>query len=141
MQQPSRCVLRAQQPRRVLRSVLGEAFDVKLSRYRSLVLVGAFVVGMSSACGGGRQDVEVQSYAVVNSGDALLFEVNSCNEESTDVAVIELDNAIVVTASTDRRWSCGGDDCSDSRVVQLTEPLGDRVVVDDDDNVITRQDF
>jgi hypothetical protein len=82
----------------------------------------------------------VQSYAVVNDGDTLLFQVNTCNEESTEVTVVELENAIIVTARTDRCFSCGGDDCSDPQPVELNGPLGDRLVVDFEDDEILRRD-
>jgi hypothetical protein len=110
-----------------------------ISHVRSLVIAGAVLVGISSACSGTR-DAEVQSYAVVNDGDTLLFQVNTCNEDSTEVTVVELENAIIVTARTDRSFSCGGDDCSDPRPVELNEPLGDRLVVDFNDNEIPRRD-
>jgi hypothetical protein len=110
-----------------------------VSHVRSLVVVGAVLVGISSACSGTR-GAEVQSYAVVNDGDTLLFQVNTCNDESTEVTVVELENAIIVTARTDRSFSCGRDDCSDARPVELDEPLGDRLVVDSNDNEIPRRD-
>ena len=110
-----------------------------IAQVRYLVVAGAVLVGISSACSGTR-DAEVQSYAVVNDGNTLLFQVNTCNEESTEVTVVELENAIIVTARTDRSFSCGADDCLDPRPVALNEPLGDRLVVDFDDNEIPRQD-
>jgi hypothetical protein len=104
-----------------------------------LVVAGAVLVGISSACSGTR-DAEVLSYAVADDGETLLFYVNTCNEESTEVTVVELKNAVIVTARTDRSFSCGGDDCSDPRPVDLNEPLGDRLVADFDDNEIPRRD-
>ena len=111
-----------------------------IRQVRSLVVAGAILVGCSSACSRAR-NAEVQSYAVIDDGDALVFQVNTCNEESTEVTVVETPNAIIVTATTDRSFSCGGDDCSDARPVELSEPLGDRLVVDDDENEILRQDL
>ena len=113
---------------------------MEVGPFRSLVIAGAVVVAISSACSGTR-DAEVQSYAVANDGDTLVFQVNTCNEESTAVTIIELENAVIVTARTDRSFSCGSDDCSDLRPVELNEPLGDRLVVDDDDNEIMRRDL
>jgi hypothetical protein len=70
-----------------------------------------------------------------------VFQVNTCNEDSTSVSVVESDREIVVTASTRARFGCsGGDDCSDLRSVQLGEPLGDRRIVDEDGNEIRRVD-
>jgi hypothetical protein len=97
------------------------------------------VVG-SSACSG-RTDVEVQEVSVQNEGATLVFQVNTCNEDSTSVSVVESDSEIVVTASTRATLGCsGGDDCSDPRTVQLDEPLGDRQIVDEDGNEIRRVD-
>ena len=102
--------------------------------------MAAAAVLVASACGGSR-DAEVQSYAVVNDGNTLLFQVNTCNEASTEVSIVESENAVVVTARTDPSLSCGGDNCSDQRPKDLSEPLGDRLVVDRDDNEILRSDF
>lgn len=82
----------------------------------------------------------MQSCAAVDDGDTLLFQVNTCTEESTEVTVVELENAIIVTARTGRSFSCGGDDCSDPRPVELNGPLGDRLVVDFEDNETLRRD-
>jgi hypothetical protein len=111
-----------------------------MAHVRSLVVAGAVLVGLSSACSAER-DAEVQSYAVVDDGNTLVFQVNTCNEDSTEVEVVETPTAIIVTATTDRSFSCGGDDCSDARPVELSEPLGDRLVVDDDETEILRQDL
>ena len=112
---------------------------MRVWQVHSLVVAGAVLVGLSSACSGER-DAEVQSYAVVDDGNTLVFQVNTCNEDSTEVTVVETPTAVIVTATTDRSFSCGRDDCSDPRPVGLDEPLGDRVVVDDDDNALLRQD-
>jgi hypothetical protein len=91
-------------------------------------------VGVSSACSG-RTDVEVQEVSVQNEGATLVFQVNTCNEDSTSVSVVESDTEIVVTATTRAGFGCsGGDDCSDPRSVQLDEPLGDRQILDEDGN-------
>jgi hypothetical protein len=45
-----------------------------------LVIAGAVLVAISSACSGTR-DAEVQSYAVADGGDTLVFQVDTCNEE------------------------------------------------------------
>lgn len=66
---------------------------------------------------------------------------SACSEESTAVTIIELENAVIVTARTDRSFSCGSDDCSDLRPVELNEPLGDRLAVDDGGNEIMRRDL
>lgn len=109
-------------------------------RVRSLVLGGFVLLGVSSACGG-RTDVEVQEVSVHDEGATLVFQVNTCNEDSTSVSIVESDSEIVVTASTRARFGCsGGDDCSDPRSVQLGEPLGDRQIVDEDGNEIRRVD-
>lgn len=109
-------------------------------RVRALVLGGIVLVGVSSACGG-RTDAEVQEVSVQNEGATLVFQVNTCNEDSTSVSVVESDSEIVVTASTPASFGCsGGDDCSDPRSVQLDERLGDREIVDGDGNEIRRVD-
>lgn len=69
-----------------------------------------------------------------------MTQVNTYNEESTDAAVVELENAIIVSARTHLSFSCGGHDWPDSRPVELNEPLGDWLVVDVDDNEILRRD-
>lgn len=113
---------------------------MRARRVRSWLIAGSVLVGVSSACSG-TQDAAVLSYAVANGGDTLVFQLNTCNEESTQVTVIELKNAVIVTARTDRSFSCGGDDCSDTRPVNLDEPIGDRLVVDSDDNEIPQQEL
>ena len=40
--------------------------------------------------------------------------------------MVELENAIIVTARTDRTFSCRGDDCSDPQPLELNGPLVDR---------------
>lgn len=98
------------------------------------------VVGVCSACSP-RTDAEVQEVRVQSEGATLVFQVNTCNEESTSVSVVESDTEIVVTASTRARLGCsGGDDCSDPRSVELDEPLGDRRIIDEDGNEIRRVD-
>ena len=109
-------------------------------RARTLVLGAIMLVGVSSACSG-RPDAEVQEVSVQNDGASLVFQVNTCNEDSTSVSVVESDTEIVVTASTRARFGCsGGDDCSDPRRVELGEPLGDRQILDEDGNEIRRFD-
>ena len=104
-----------------------------------MVVAGAVLVGVSSACSR-TTDAEVLSYSVVDDGETLVFQVDTCNEESTEVTVVELENEIIVTSRTDRSFSCGRDDCSDPRPVALSEPLADRLVLDVDDNEILRRD-
>lgn len=70
----------------------------------------------------------------------LVVEVNTCNQSSTEVAVSESDDLVVVTASTGLSLSCGGDDCSDGRTVDLSEPVGDRRIVDGDGEEVRRSD-
>lgn len=109
-------------------------------RVHSFVLGGIVLLGASSACSG-RTDVEVQEVSVQNEGATLVFQINTCNEDSTSVSIVESDSEIVVTASTRARFGCsGGDDCSDPRSVQLSQPLGDRQIVDEDGNEIRRVD-
>lgn len=109
-------------------------------RVRSLVLGTSLLVGVSGACSG-RTDAEVQVVSVQNEGATLVFQVNTCNEDSTSVSVVESETDIVVTASTRTSFGCsGGDDCSDPRSVQLDEPLGDRQILDEDGNEIRRVD-
>lgn len=108
-------------------------------RSRSLILAVIVLVGIPSACSG-RTDVEVLEVSVQNEGETLMFEVSTCNEDSTELSVAESDNEIIVTASTRAGFSCGGDDYSDPRSVELDEPLGDRRIVDRDGNEIRRLD-
>ena len=109
-------------------------------RARSLVLGAIVIVGIPSACSGST-DVEVLEVSVQNEGATLVFQVNTCNEDSTSVSVVESDSEIIVTASTRAGFGCsGGDDCSDPRSVQLDEPLGDRQILDADGNEIRRVD-
>ena len=59
--------------------------------------------------------------SVQNEGATLVFQVNTCNEDSTSVSVVESDTEIVVTASTRDGFGCsGGDDCSDPRSLSWT---------------------
>ena len=126
-----------------LKAVMGSKMSRRARgswRVRSLVLGGFVLLGVSSACSG-RTDVEVQEVSVQNEGATLVFQVNTCNEDSTSVSIVESDSEIVVTASTRARFGCsGGDHCSDPRSVQLGEPLGDRQSVDEDGNEIRRVD-
>jgi hypothetical protein len=109
-------------------------------RVRTLVIGAIVLVGVSSACSG-RTDAEVQAVSVQNDGASLVFQVNTCNEDSTSVSVVESDTEIVVTASTRASFGCsGGDDCSDPRPVELDEPLGDRQILDADGNEVRRVD-
>ncbi len=109
-------------------------------RARSLVLGAIVIAGIPSACSGST-DVEVLEVSVQNEGATLVFQVNTCNEDSTSVSVVESDSEIIVTASTRAGFGCsGGDDCSDPRSVQLDEPLGDRQILDADGNEIRRVD-
>jgi hypothetical protein len=83
----------------------------------------------------------VQEVSVQNNGTTLVFQVNTCNDDSTSVSVATSDTEIVVTATTRDRFGCGGgDDCSDPRSVQLDEPLGDRQILDADGQEIRRVD-
>lgn len=109
-------------------------------RVRTLVLGAIVLVGVSSACSGST-NAEVQEVSVQNDGATLVFQVNTCNEDSTSVSVVESDTKIVVTASTRASFGCsGGDDCSDPRPIELDEPLGDRQILDEDGNEIRRVD-
>ena len=109
-------------------------------RARSLALGVLVLVGIPSACGG-RTDIEVLEVSVQNEGATLVFQVNTCNEDSTSVSVVESDSKIIVTASTRAGFGCsGGDDCSDPRSVQLDEPLGDRQIRNEDGHEIRRVD-
>ncbi len=109
-------------------------------RARTLVLGAIVLVGVSSVCSG-RTDAEVQEVSVQNDGVTLVFQVNTCNEDSTSVSVAESDTEIVVTASTRASFGCsGGDDCSDPRPVELDEPLGDRQILDAGGNEVRRVD-
>ena len=83
----------------------------------------------------------MQEVSVQNEGATLVFQVNTCNEDSTSVSVVESDTEIVVTASTRDGFGCsGGDDCSDPRSVELDEPLGDHQILDKDGKEIRRVD-
>lgn len=63
-------------------------------RVRSLVPGAIVLLGVSSACSG-RTDVEVQEVSVQNEGATLVFQVNTCNEDSTKVSIVESDSEIV----------------------------------------------
>lgn len=65
--------------------------------------------------------------------------VNTCNESSTEVSVDESADLIVVTASTRAGYGDGPrDDCADLRTVELSEPVGDRKIVDGNGEDIRR---
>ncbi len=109
-------------------------------RARTLVLGAMMLVGVFSACSG-RPDAEVQEVSVQNDGASLVLQVNTCNEDSTSVSVVESDTEIVVTASTRARFGCsGGGGCSDPRRVELDEHLDDRSILDADGNEVRRID-
>ncbi len=76
-------------------------------RARSLALGVLVLVGIPSACGG-RTDIEVLEVSVQNEGATLVFQVNTCNEDSTSVSVVESDSKIIVTASTRAGFGCSG---------------------------------
>ena len=107
-------------------------------RLRSLVIAGVALVGVPSACSS-RTGVEIQEVRLENEGATLVFQVNTCNEDSTELSIVESDDEIIATATTRTGYGCGArDDCSDPRTVELDAPLGDRRVVDGDGNEIRR---
>ena len=114
--------------------------DFFTSRRRAL-LVGAIVlVAIPTACGGS-SDVDVREASISDNGMMLSVGVATCNEASTQIAIEETSEAVVVTATTRASYGCGGqDDCQDQRTAELADPLGDRIIVDSNGAEIERPD-
>jgi hypothetical protein len=98
-----------------------------LQRSRIWIVIGVFGL-LTSACS---SDVEILSAAASGDGTWLELSLNSC-KRTYDVSVEEADGVSVhvVDANSKSPIQLGGEDCSDVWTFTLSEPLGDRPLLD-----------
>lgn len=103
------------------------------------VLRTVIVVGLCgtllAVCGCGqsveRVPVPVVEVRADGPGDTTLdFNVGSCNKNPTVTSVSEDDTQVLVEIEADQLQGTADNECLDSVVVELTQPIGDRVVMD-----------
>ncbi len=91
----------------------------------------ALLAGLLAFSSCGRSDRDVLAASISDNDRLLVVEVDTCNEPSTEVDVVESADDVLITANSDSSFGCGGrDDCLDVIEVTLDEPLGDRTVTD-----------
>jgi hypothetical protein len=98
-----------------------------LQRSRIWIVIGVFGL-LTSACS---SDVEILSAAASGDGTWLELSLNSC-KRTYDVSVEEADGVSVhvVDANSKSPIQLGGEVCSDVWTFTLSEPLGDRPLLD-----------
>ncbi|MEN8235196.1 MAG: hypothetical protein ABFR89_09775 [Actinomycetota bacterium] len=103
-----------------------------MRRYGAAAVVVALLL---SGCGSA--DVSIRSAEVSDDDTRLGLALNSCNADLR-VGVAEQDDQVVILASDEQAplIRLSGNDCLDGYVVQLSDPLGDREVVDGTDGSI-----
>ena len=79
-----------------------------------------------------RQTVEIFGASLVpdSGGKVLIVDLDSCNQDPR-VAVAEASDAVTLRATVDRAWG-GRGACADAVRVHLSEPLGERSLVNGD---------
>jgi hypothetical protein len=88
----------------------------------------AALVLLVSGCGGGSDPTPVFGAQLEPDGVTLHLDLESCDTTEQTAEVVETDTEVRVTVHT----KGGSDnDCADSMQVELTDPLGDRPLVDD----------
>jgi hypothetical protein len=78
-------------------------------------------------CGSERRDAAIID-AILEGERTLVLTISACNAEENRASVREEPDAVTVSVTTDD--PPGGDDCADGVTVHLSDPLGDRPVVD-----------
>ncbi len=80
------------------------------------------------ACGADRKQVEVLDAAVSSQESIVQLAIAACHADSKEVDVDEDDASVTVTV-----WVTGDDtgrDCADSVTTRLSQPLGERLLID-----------
>lgn len=95
---------------------------------RPLGLVVAAVVVVTTACAGAH-DVAILDAQVYDGGRSLSLGIATCGASNIEVEVTESETAVNVAVSA--VGGTGGDTCMDGTGVELSMPLGDRVLIDD----------
>ena len=81
-----------------------------------------------AACAGeGRRDAEVLEAQLVSEAN-LRIQIDACNADDNRSDVEESATQVVVKVTTDDPE--GGPECGDVLSIELSEPLGDRIVID-----------
>lgn len=109
-------------------------FGVDVLRVAKILLrnriwfAGAALTMMATACS---TSVEIQSANASGDGMNLGLSLNSCNR-TYNVTVEEADGVMVHVVDSRRQSPIrlGGEDCADRVAISLTEPLGDRPLID-----------
>jgi hypothetical protein len=92
-------------------------------RFTAAVAAGTVLVGC-----GGRRDAQVVDAELL--GDrTLVLQIDACNADENRVSITEEQDLVTISVSTDD--PPGGDDCGDLVTVELADPLGDRILVDE----------
>lgn len=92
-------------------------------RFAAVVAAGTVVFGCS-----GRRDAEIP-FAELRGDRTLVLHIDACNADDNRVSAAEEQDLVTVSVSTDD--PPGGDDCGDLVIVELVDPLGDRLLVDE----------
>lgn len=87
-----------------------------------MVAAGTVVLGC-----GARRDAEIFG-AELRGDRTLLLRIDACNADENRVSATEEQDLVMISVSTDD--PPGGDDCGDAVIVELVDPLGDRLLVD-----------
>ena len=92
-------------------------------RCTAVVAAGTVVLGCS-----GRRDAEIVD-AELRGDWTLVLQIDACNADENRVSATEEQELVTISVSTDD--PPGGDDCGDLVIVELADPLGDRLLVDE----------
>lgn len=76
----------------------------------------------------GRRDAEIVD-AELRGDWTLVLQIDACNADENRVSATEEQELVTISVSTDD--PPGGDDCGDLVIVELADPLGDRLLVDE----------
>ena len=106
-----------------------------MAQPRRTVIVAGLSGAVLAVCGCGpsaeRVPVPVVEVRADGPGDTSLeINVGSCNKNPTVTSVSEDDTQILVEIEADQLQGTADNECLDSVVVELTQPIGDRVVMD-----------
>lgn len=92
-------------------------------RFAAVSAAGTVVLGCS-----GRRDAEIVE-AELRGDRTLVLQIDACNADENQVSATEEQELVTISVSTDD--PPGGDDCGDLVIVELADPLGDRLLVDE----------
>lgn len=100
-----------------------------MRRITSQASAGLAMVLMLAACGSNLEIAIDTAYGEPSSDTVEVGLAEGCNEE-IDVTVDESDAEVTVTATRANDPEPDGEDCGESRTIELGAPLGDRDVID-----------